>query len=103
MNWSDERYVRLFTRDTLNWKRMGWQARCVLVMLMRRVDRSGVLELGDGWKVEDLAEVLDLPAHVCVSGYKKLKATGTVTASGFPPGIALPNFLEAQETRQTDA
>lgn len=43
MNWSDERYVKLYERDTLTWP---WQAKCVFALLLRKVDRSGVLDTG---------------------------------------------------------
>lgn len=104
MNFVDERFVRLFTRDTINWRRMGWQARCTLVMLMRRVDRAGLREYGEGWTYEDVAVDLDLPTEIVAVGLEKLIAIGTVTRSHLPsPGVTIPNFLEAQEVRQSDA
>ena len=28
MRWEDERWVRLYTRDTVNWKLLPWQSKC---------------------------------------------------------------------------
>ena len=46
MRWEDENYVRLYTRDTTDWKLLSWEARALFVLLMRKLDRAGILELG---------------------------------------------------------
>lgn len=114
MNWSEEQWVKLYTRDSRNWRLMGWQARCLLVMLMRKVNRRGELELEPGWTEEVLAEELDLPIEVVSPGLKRLVDLGSVTRCHQPAqpvteghqvsvGVTLANFIEAQRTRQTDA
>lgn len=100
MNWSDERYVRLYTRDTVTWKRWNWQTRAVLALLIRRVDRSGVLDTGKGDKAEALALMLEVPLDVARLALAELTECGTVTAT--PVALVLPSFMDAQEAKQND-
>ena len=37
MNFCDERYVPFYTRDTLKWLRLPWEAKCLLPQLLRRI------------------------------------------------------------------
>jgi hypothetical protein len=101
LDFSNERYVRVYTRDTTTWKLCDWRARTVLLHLLRKVDRSGVLDVGEDG-VAGLAAVLELPLEEIVEpGIAQLVKRGTVeqTAGAY----VLPNFLEAQETPATDA
>ena len=50
MRWEDERYVRVYTRDTLNWLALSFEAQGVLVLLLRKLDRAGILDLGNHGK-----------------------------------------------------
>lgn len=103
MDWSNERYVRVYTRDTTTWKLMDWRGRTVLSLLIRKVDRAGVLDVGhDG--VLGLAAVLELPIEIVEAGIGQLTAArgGTPTVIDTGTAYALPNFLEAQEAPQSD-
>ena len=44
MNFEDEHYVRIYTKDTKTWLRWGWEGQTVFMHLMRRLDKAGVLE-----------------------------------------------------------
>lgn len=101
MNWSDERYVRLYTRDTVTWKRWGWEARAVMGLLLRKVDRSGVLDTGAHDKVEAFALLLEIPVDVAERAIAELVRCGTLVES--EGGFLLPTFIEAQEAPQSDA
>lgn len=104
MRWEDERYVRLYTRNTPSWRRLGWQGRYVLMALLREVDRAGVLDLGEEdpqEQLETLAGALEMPVEVAAVGLGALRRRGTVELRGSK--LVLPNFLEAQEVRQSDA
>lgn len=57
MNWSDERYVRLFTRDTVTWLRWSFETRAIFCLMLRKVDRSGVLETGRAYGNAIVSEV----------------------------------------------
>lgn len=99
MNWEDERYVRLYVRDTVTWKLMGWQARCLLPLLLRKVDRVGCLNL-DGAGAEGIAALVDIPLEVADPGFRALMARGVVEVRD---GVLIfPRFLEAQEAKHSD-
>jgi hypothetical protein len=99
MNWSDERYVRLYTRDSTDWRMWAWQARCVLPLLLRKVDRAGRLDLGK-YGLDGLAVMLDIPAEVAEPGIKALLADGCVTQTDSV--LVVCNFIEAQEAVASD-
>jgi len=100
VNWSDERYVRLFTRDTVTWLRWSFETRAVFCLLLRKVDRSGVLETGRDDKAEALALTLMAPIEACRKALSELMACGTVAASD--TSLVIPRFIEAQECRMSD-
>ena len=45
LDYANERFVLLYTRDTATWKLLDWEARAVLMFLLRKVDRSGVIDV----------------------------------------------------------
>lgn len=46
MDWQDERFVRLYTRDTADWLTWPWQSRALFPLLMRKADRVGRVSMG---------------------------------------------------------
>lgn len=103
MDWSNERYVRVYTRDTTTWKLMDWRGRVVLQLLIRKVDRAGVLDVGhDG--VLGLAAVLELPIDIAEAGIAQLTTSrgGTPTVLDTGTAYVLPNFIDAQEAPTSD-
>jgi hypothetical protein len=103
MRWEDERFVKLYTRDTLTMKRLGWQGRAVLCELFRKVDRAGLLDIGDTEPAEALSVLLDMPEEIAGAGLKRLVATDTaVLLQGPSRSVFLPKFLEAQDANQSD-
>lgn len=100
MRWADERYVRLYTRDTVGWKMLPWQGRALLPLILRKVDRAGILELGEDG-VEGLSALLDMPMDVVQPGLEALLKRGVLTQSGVR--LVVPNFLEAQEATSSGA
>lgn len=100
MRWDDERYVRLYTRDTIGWRMLPWQARVLMPLLLRKVDRAGLLEL-DGHGAGGLALLLDIPLEIVSAGLEALISSGAVTVRDTT--LLVPNFLEAQEANASDA
>lgn len=98
MDWSNERYVRLYTRDTADVLAIGWQGRFVLYELLRKVDRAGVIETGGDNAI--LGEILRIPADICARGIEKLAERKVIEVTS--TAIVVPNFIEAQETPQSD-
>lgn len=100
MRWEDERYVRLYTRDSATWALLPWQGRCLLPLLLRKVDRAGVLEVLEGEEVAALAELVKVPEEVVGPGLEALQKRGTVVIRAGK--LQLPTFLAAQEARASD-
>ena len=100
MNWSDERYVRLFTRDTVTWLRWSFETRAIFCLMLRKVDRSGVLETGRGDKAEALALTLMAPIDMCRKALSEMVDCGTVAVGD--ASLVIPRFIEAQECRMSD-
>lgn len=98
MDWANERYVRLYTRDTAEWLCLPWQARAVWPLLVRKADRSGIIETRLGSR--GLAALVALPEDVTAPGVEGLLVDGCLEVHAL--GYLIPNYLEAQETPQSD-
>lgn len=86
--------VRLYTKDTPGWCVVPWQARAVLPLVMRVLDRAGIAELGsEGF--ESLAALVMLPPEIVETGMKAWIARGTFELRGST--LVMPRFLEGQE------
>ncbi len=101
MNWEDERYVMVYTRDTGEWAMLSWDAQALMMQLLRKVDRAGVLQLGKPGR-RALAAVLghkDQAARIDPA-LDELLTDGCVQLRG--DMLVIPNFLAAQEVRRSD-
>jgi hypothetical protein len=105
MRWEDEPYVKLYTRNTITWKTLGWEGRLVLLELLRHVDRAGLLDLGMFEPVAALAALLDIPEEIVGEGWARVVEKSCAVLRRGTEGlvILLPNFIEAQKARQSDA
>jgi hypothetical protein len=99
MLWEDERYVRLYTRDTTNWVLAPWAAKCVLMAVMRKLDRAGTLDLGDDG-MEGLAAIVTGPLDFVTDGMAYWLKRKTFEMRG--SRLVMVNFLEAQEASASD-
>ena len=101
MDWSNERYVRLYVRDTKTWCLLGWEGQSLLMLLLRRLDRCGILE--GVCDADDVVVVLrnGLPLEVAETGLSRLLKHGVFESRSV--GLVMPKFLEAQESKQTEA
>jgi hypothetical protein len=101
MDWGSERYVRCYTRDTLTWSLIGWEGRTTLVMLLRKVDRAGCLDVA-GDLFDAVALVTDLPLEIVVRPGLTMLIKRDVVEHG-EACLIIKNFIEAQEAHATDA
>lgn len=104
MDWENERYVRLYTRDTVEWEMLPWQSRALWPLLLRKVDRIGYLPLGRHG-CRGLAALVKLPPEVVEPGLEGLLEDGCVVKLEDKAGgeiLFVPNFVPAQEARQSD-
>lgn len=99
MRWDDERYVRVYLRDSVGLIMMPWQARPVLWEVLRKLDRAGVLDLGE-YGPAALPTVLRLPADVTEAGLSALLERRTLVIVG--THLVMPNYIDAQECTQSD-
>lgn len=100
MRWEDERYVRLYTRNTVEWEMLPWQSRCTWPLILRAVDRAGLLDLGKHG-ARGLSALIKLPPEVTEIGLSGLLEDGCLELHGTV--LVVPNFVEAQEATQSDA
>lgn len=100
MDWTNERYVRLYTRDSTNWKRIGWDGQCVLMAILRKVDRAGTLDLSGLEPWEAIALHTGAPDDVSKRGVEGLLRTDTAVVRG--GSLVLPSFIAAQECSKSD-
>lgn len=99
MDWANERYVRVYTRDTDDWICLPWQARALWHELLRKADRAGVIQTRRG--AVGLAALTRIPIDVVEAALPVLLADGCVQEN--KDGFVLPNYIVAQETPQSDA
>jgi hypothetical protein len=101
MRWQDERYVRLYTRDTVDWLALSFEAQALLALLLRKADRAGVIKLGRHGKRGVAAAIGH--AHrwdILEPALEELLTDGVVVLQG--EALIYRNYIEAQETKQSD-
>lgn len=101
VNWQDEQFVKVYTRDTGEWTLLSWDAQALLLQILRKVDRSGVLQLGKhGARVLPAALGHRDQAERITAALQELTADGCVVLR--PECLVVPNFIAAQTSRQSD-
>ena len=107
MNWGEERYVRVYLRDTPAWCALSFHAQSLLVLLHRKVDRDGRLQLGRLGRrgVAVSLHQVALWDSVLAPAVADLEADGHIRVEGEGDGTALviPDFRAAQEATATGA
>lgn len=102
MNWEDERYVRLYTRDTVDWLSLSFEAQGLLACILRKLSRAGVIELGKHGK-RGVAVAIGHPHRweTIAPALEELLADGVIVLR--KNCLLAPNFQQAQEANQSDA
>lgn len=99
MRFEDERYVRLYTRDTTTWLMLRWEGQTVFALLMRKLDRTGVFDLGGSAPIDAVSAVLQVPEDIVRIGLERLLARGVIEHR--EDCLICPKFIEAQEASMT--
>lgn len=94
MRWIDERFVRLYTRDTTTWKLLPWQSKALLPLLLRKLDRTGIVDLGDDG-FDGIAALTDMPLELVTAAMPDLLRRRVFVLAGRE--LVMPHFIEAQE------
>ncbi|HEY6056259.1 MAG TPA: hypothetical protein VIU86_20175, partial [Gaiellaceae bacterium] len=92
-------YVRIYTRDTKTWLKLGFEGQTVLLFLTRKLDRSGVLD-GIEDPAEDVALITGVPIEIVRIGLARLLERGVFELKG--TRLIAPNFIEAQSCAKSD-
>lgn len=102
MDWSNERWVKLYTRDTADWLTLSWQAQGLFALLLRKVNRLGMLDLGRHGKRGLAAHFGGGAAWASLEpALDELLLDGCVAIAG--QHLIIPNFAEAQAATQSPA
>ncbi len=101
MNYADEPYVRLYTSDTGEWAMMSFEARSVLLMMLKgKFDRAGILAIGKHDPVRVVAASARVPDEVAAKGVAELLANETwVLGTGT---LVWPTYNEAQTCSKSE-
>jgi hypothetical protein len=101
MDWANERYVRIYTRDTADDQVLSWQARGLWPLLIRKADRAGVITTNHGPR--GIAALIQWPIDVVTAALAELVEDGRVRECSAPRGYVIPNYIQAQETPSSTA
>lgn len=105
MDYENERYIKVYVRDTLNWAALGWEGQAILALLMRKMDRVGIVDIGSLDPVAALAALTGMPREIAAIAWPRLSAPedpALVLRGGKTAAIFMPNFLPGQEANQSD-
>lgn len=102
MNFEDERYVRLYIRDTINWLSLSFEAQGLLSCILRKMSRAGIIELGSHGK-RGVAVIIGHPHRweTLRPALEELLTDGVLTIR--KNCLIAPKFQQAQEATQSDA
>lgn len=101
MDFANERYVRLYVRDTVTWLRLGWDGQNALTQLLRKADRAGVLDLGGMEPWEALVVLCRAPEDAAKRGVQLVLDLGCAVHDH--DRLVFPRYLDANECTQTGA
>jgi len=102
MRWPDEVWIKLYTRDEPDWMAMSWQARGLFVLLMRAVDRAGILSLKGKQKLKAVAVTVRAQWMEIEAPLQELLDDGCVRYSEIEGKLWIPNFVDAQTSTMSD-
>lgn len=100
-DWSKQRWIKLYTHDSLTWLSWPWETRAVFLLLLRKVDADGTLKT-EGMQPWDAVSILTgCPVDVARSALEHMERTGTARLSG--DAVQVINFAAAQKARTSNA
>jgi hypothetical protein len=101
MDFSDERYVRIYTRDTPTWKMLGFEGQATLCLVLRKCARRGVFETAGMDPAKAASLIADIPLEFAAKGMARMFELGVAVLRS--DHVYFPRFKEAQETAQSVA
>lgn len=101
MNWSEEKYRKIYIRKTATRLIWPWQARAALGEFLCVADEVGLLDVGTKDPIGTLAVLAMLPKEVVQPAVDAMLDTGFLER--VPRGFLITKFVEAQEATKTPA
>ncbi len=102
MNWEEEPFIKVYVRDTAEFLGLSWQARCLFFELLRKVDRAGIIKVGNVG-VRGIALALRAPVEEIEGPFAELVEQGRLVWKPEQGQYLVPNFVAAQNARQSGA
>ncbi len=104
LDYPSERYVRLYTRDTVAWAALPWEAQALYPQILRKVDRAGVLDLGDELLADALAAIFPRwPVETLERASETLVGKKWVGYNKEDNWLFVPGFKDAESAKMTSA
>lgn len=100
MDWTNEHYIRVYTRDTTTWKLLGWDGQSVMMQVFRKLDAAGVLEIDTLEPWEAVVIHCGAPEAVARNGMQRCLERGVFVHNG--QYLFAPKFQEAQHSSKSD-
>jgi hypothetical protein len=98
VDWSNEEYVRVYTRETADDLDLSWEALALWRAMLIKFDRSGLLSARNGWL--SVARLTRIPVDVVERVGPELIKDGRIKAT--KSGFMAPNFIDAQTASKSD-
>lgn len=99
MDFSDEPYVRKYTRKTLTNRLLGWEGRAVVDAMLGEFDAAGVFDFR-GDPARAISAVTEIPMELARLGLERALETETWSLKG--SRLLWPTYEEAQNCSRSD-
>jgi hypothetical protein len=100
LDFANETYVRLYTRDTTTWKRLLFNGQTVLMHVLRKLDFAGVLDLEDMQPWEAAVLHCGIPEDIARDGMARCLDRGVLVHRGH--FLVAPRYRDANEATKSD-
>jgi hypothetical protein len=98
VDWHNEEYVRVYTRETADDLDLSWQALALWRAVLVRFDRSGIIAARNGWL--SVSRMTRIPLEVVEAAGPELLRDGRLKQ--VEGGFWAPNFIDAQTATKSD-
>jgi hypothetical protein len=105
-DWADERFIKVFVRDTPNSDAWPWESRAIIYLILRKCSRVGLYKIDNGeslgkpMRLRKVAANIRMPPEVVTPGVAGLLEDGVMAE--LRGGYFFPNFHAAQESKSSD-
>ena len=100
MDFANERYVRLYVRDTTTWLLLEFEGQTVLMHMLRKADRAGVIDLAGREPWQAPVVHCRIPSDFARKGMDACLREGVIVHDG--DRLVFPRYIEANETAMSD-